>query len=349
MKDILKSEMYRQDISRVIDMLNMKAFHGCNILITGGLGLICSAVVDVFVIYNEKFDAHIRVYVADINEEFFAVRYGKYSCVQYARYDATKPLEFDFAVDYIIHGAGLASPELYVSKPVETMLSNFNGVLNLLEYSKVHGVKRMLYISSSEVYGNKTTEDAFEEDRFGSININLIRSSYSEAKRASEVLCKSYSSEYGVDTVIVRPGHIYGPTASPRDKRISSEFAYLAAQGKDLEMKSPGLQKRSYCYCIDCACAILTVLLKGQMGESYNIGHDEVTSIREMAGLLAKAGHVQLKVNEPTEAELKQFNPMNNSSLNNGKIKSLGYRDSFSVQDGLEHTVVILSDIFGRD
>ena len=329
----------------MLDMLNMKIFHGCNILVTGGLGLICSAVVDAFVLYNEKCDAHIRIYIADINESFFEVRYGNYPCVRYVRYDATKPLDFDFDVDYIIHGAGLASPELYVTKPVETMLSNFNGVLNLLEYSKAHGVKRMLYISSSEVYGNKETADAFEENKFGSVNINLIRSSYSEAKRASEVLCKSFSSEYDVDTVIVRPGHIYGPTASPKDKRISSEFAYLAAYGQNLEMKSLGLQKRSYCYCLDCACAILTVMLNGEMGESYNIGHDEVTSIRDMAGMLAIAGCVDLKINEPTEDDLKQFNPMDNSSLNNKKIKALGYRDSFSVQEGLEHTVAVLRDI----
>ena len=345
MKDILKSEMYRRDISRILDMLDMGSFRNSNILVTGGLGLICSAVVDALILYNEAHDAGMQIYVADINEDFFSVRYGGYSCVQYARYDATKPLDFDFDVDYIIHGAGLASPELYVSKPVETMLSNFNGVLNLLEYSKAHGVKRMLYISSSEVYGNKETADSFEENKFGSVNINVIRSSYSEAKRASEVLCKSYSAEYGVDTVIVRPGHIYGPTASPKDKRISSEFAYLAAQGKDLEMKSLGLQKRSYCYCLDCACAILTVLLNGQMGESYNVGHDAVTSIREMAAMLANAGQVCLKIQDPTEEDLKQFNPMDNSSLNIEKVKSIGYRDSFTVQEGLEHTVAILRDI----
>lgn len=253
MKDILKSELYKNDILRVLELLDMRAFHDCSILITGGLGLICSAIVDTLIIYNENCDAHMKLYVADINEDFYEIRYGNYPCVQYVHYDATKPLDFDFDVDYIIHGAGLASPELYVTKPVETMLSNFNGVLNLLEYARERGVKRMLYISSSEVYGQKETADAFEETKFGSIDVNAIRSSYSEAKRASEVLCKSYSSEYGVDTVMVRPGHIYGPTASPRDKRISSEFAYLASRGEKLEMKSLGLQKRSYVYCLDCA------------------------------------------------------------------------------------------------
>lgn len=287
----------------------------------------------------------MRVYIADINKDYFGIRYGDYPSIEYINYDAIKALEFDISLDYIVHGAGLSSLELFMEKPVETMLSNFNGVLNLLEYSKIHNVRRMLYISSSEVYGRKDIIDAFCEDQFGAVDINSIRSSYSEAKRASEVLCKSYSSEYGVDTVIVRPGHIYGPTASPRDKRVSSEFAYLSAQGKDLEMKSLGLQKRSYCYSLDCAAAILTVLMKGEKGESYNIGHDEVTSIRQMAKILAEAGSVQLHIDEPSEDNLKRFNPMENSSLNNEKVKAIGYKDSFTVKEGLSNTVKILSEL----
>lgn len=346
MKNILKNDVYVSDIKHLIDNFDLIQLKGRKVLITGGLGLICSAVVDLLVVYNEQYGANIDIYVADINASRFTARYGEYSCVVYIPYDATKDIDFDFDFDFIIHGAGLASPELYVTKPVETMLSNINGVLNLLEYSKTHHVKRMLYISSSEVYGTKDTADSFVEDKFGSININMIRSSYSEAKRASEVLCKSYSSEYNIDTVIVRPGHIYGPTASPCDKRISSEFAYLAAQGKELEMKSLGLQKRSYCYSLDCAAAMLIALLHGEKGESYNIGHDEITSICEMAKILATAGHVNLKIGEPTAEDLKHFNPMDNSSLNNEKIKAIGYRDSFSVQEGLEHTVRILKEIF---
>ena len=348
MKNILENKTYLRDINRTLSNLNLSKMNNKSILITGGLGLILSSVVDLLIIYDRRYNANIRIFIADINENGYISRYGRYQDIKYIPYDATKTFNFDIDtdIDYIIHGAGVASPELYVSMPVETMLSNFNGVRNLLECAKEHNIERMLYVSSSEVYGTKDSEDAFDENKFGSVNINSIRSSYSEAKRASEVLCKSYSSEYNVDTVIVRPGHIYGPTASPRDKRISSEFAYLAAQGKSLEMKSLGLQKRSYCYSLDCAAAILVALLNGEKGESYNIGHNEVTSIREMAQMLAEAGNVALKINEPTDSELKQFNPMNNSSLNNEKIKHIGYRDTFSVREGLFHTVEILKDIY---
>lgn len=341
MGKLLENTVYVSDIKKVLDWLNLSDLKEKTILVTGGLGLICSSVVDIL----QSSGLNIRIKVADINEPFFETRYGGFQDIEYVKYNALEPLNFDFKADYIIHGAGLASPELYTTKPVETMLSNYLGVLNLLEYAKKVETKRMLYISSSEVYGNKLSDDPFIEDTFGTSSINNIRASYSEAKRASEVLCRSFSSEYGIETVMVRPGHIFGPTASPRDKRISSDFAYKASRGEKLEMKSSGLQKRSYCYSLDCAAAILIALLNGVSGESYNIGHDEITTIRRMSEILAEAGNVELNVANPTNEELKAFNPMNNSSLNNEKIKKIGYRDTFSVKEGLSHTVQILREI----
>ena len=346
MKDILENKTYLSDLERAIANIDLSALKGKKIIVTGGLGLICSAVVDILHVYNIKKNANVSIYVADINKDFFQVRYAKYDDIHFLDYNALLPVNFDLSADYIIHGAGLASPELFMNKPVETMVSNFNGLQNLLEYAKSVGAKRMLYISSSEVYGTKTSDDSFIEDVFGSCDINSVRASYSEAKRASEVLCRSYSSEFNVETVIVRPGHIYGPTASIRDQRVSSAFAFKAAQGEDLELKSSGLTIRSYCYSLDCAVAILYALLFGKTGESYNIGHEEKTSIKEMASIYAEAGKVKLSYVEPTEEERLSFNPMNNSTLSNDKIKAIGYKDTFSVKEGLAHTVEIIKDLY---
>ena len=181
---------------------------------------------------------------------------------------------------------------------------------------------------------------------YGKVDIDNIRSSYPIAKRASELLCKAYCTEYNVNSVIARPGHIYGPSAKRNDKRISSDFAYKAANGENLVMKSDGSQKRSYCYSIDCAIQILTVLQAGKCGEAYNIGHDEVTTIRKMAEITAKAGYVKLLMELPSDIEEKSFNPMNNSALDNSKIKKLGYRDTFTVEEGLTHTVEILKELY---
>lgn len=75
--------------------------------------------------------------------------------VDYVAYDALQKPNLEIAPDYIICGAGLASPELYTQKPVETILSNFDGLHNLLEFAKQNSVERLLYISSSEVYGKR--------------------------------------------------------------------------------------------------------------------------------------------------------------------------------------------------
>ena len=193
---------------------------------------------------------------------------------------------------------------------------------------------------------HRAVNDSFIEDAFGICDINTVRASYYEAKRASEVLCRSYASEYGVSTVMVRPGHIYGPTASPRDLRVSSDFAFKAARGEDLELKSSGLTIRSYCYSLDCAVALLYALLYGKSGESYNIGHDEKTTIKRMSEILAKVGGVKLSIKEATEEEKNRFNPMDNATLNNDKIRSIGYKDTFTVEEGLSHTVLIIKDLY---
>lgn len=338
---LLNSELYNQDLEKVAGNLHLTRLEGKSIFITGGLGLICSAIVDLLLIHGKT-----EIYVGARSEEQFEERYDGYDKVHFVQYNAlSQQLALAFKPDYIIHGAGLSSPELYTNMPVETVLSNFDGLHSLLEYAKNNEVERILYISSSEVYGRKNTDSPFVEGQYGEVDIDNIRSSYAIAKRASEMLCKAYASEYGVDAVMVRPGHIYGPSAKKSDKRISSDFAFKAASGEELVMKSAGLQKRSYCYSLDCAAQILTVLLKGAKGQAYNVGHDEITTIRDMAKILANAGDVELTVAEPTEEELKAFNPMNNSSLDNKKVKELDYKDTFSVEEGLTHTVEILREL----
>lgn len=338
---LLDSPLYNADLEKAVGSINFSPLDGKSFFVTGGLGLIASTIVDVLLTYGKTG----IIYIGARNKAQFEKRYGSLERVHFVYYDALKPLRLEFVPDYIIHSAGLASPELYTSMPVETVLSNVEGIHELLHFAKNNSVKRVCYISSSEVYGKKSTEESFVEGKYGEVDIDNIRSSYVVAKRASEMICKAYTSEYNVDTVIVRPGHIFGPSAKKEDKRISSDFAFKAALGEKLEMKSTGLQKRSYCYSIDCAVQILTVLLKGKSGQAYNIGHDEITTIRRMAEICAKAGNVELTMVHPTEAELKTFNPMNNSALDNTKIKKLGYRDVFSVKDGISHTVDILKEM----
>lgn len=346
--NIYKSQLWLSDIDEVLKFLpELQNLENRTVLITGATGLIGSAITDVLIRYNEIHTSIINILVAGRSREKVESRFSPYYDRDYFRfipYDASKSHnEWNMPVDYIIHGASNAFPERILQEPVETMLSNFGGVKFLLDYAKKCGTRRLLFVSSSEVYGRKENSEPYSEEEYGFIDLLNPRNSYSIGKRAAETLCIAYSKEYGMETVIARPGHIYGPTASPDDNRVSSFWAYAAAQSKDIVMKSDGLQVRSYCYCLDCATAILKILLKGKDTSAYNISNPEsILSISEMAELLAQAAGVKLVRTNACEEEKAGFNPMNNSSLDSTKLLKLGWKGLFNAERGFAHTVSIL-------
>ena len=344
-----------RDLDRVSALLpELEELRGKSVLITGASGLICSAVADILFRYNDLRGGSVQVYAAGRSPERMETRFGdlvRRPDFHFVFFDACAAEALpDVRADYIIHGASSAYPALYVREPVETMTSVFLGTKALLETAKASGTRRLLMISTSEVYGQKQEERAAREGEYGYIDLLNERNSYSVSKRAAETLCASYAAEYGVESVIVRPGHIYGPTAGRSDNRVSSAWAFTAARGEDIVMKSDGAQIRSYCYAPDCASAILKVLLRGEAGHAYNISNpDSIISIREMGEILAKAGGVRLKKETAGAEEKRGFNPMSNSSLESGSLEGLGWRGCFSAEEGLTHTVEILKEVYGTE
>ena len=347
---LYNSKCWLSDLDTVLQTLpELPDLAGKSILITGIGGLICSAVADLLIRFNEMHENPIIIYAAARSEVKIQERFGGYAernWFHFVPYNAgTEPVGFPKEAAYIIHGASNASPDCIVREPVETMVSNFTGLRNLLEYGRTHGCKRLLYISSSEVYGKKESSAPYRENEYGYIDLLNPRNSYSIGKRAAETLCASYASEYGTESVIVRPGHIYGPTATAKDARVSSAWAYDAANGRDLVLKSDGAQLRSYCHCLDCASAILKVLLRGKSGYAYNISNPEsIICIRDMAEILARAANVRLRMELPTETERQAFNPMSNSSLDSSSLQALGWKGCFDAETGFAHTVQILRE-----
>ncbi len=350
---VYDTNQWIKDIDTVLEVLpELGEMAGKSILITGAAGLICSSVVDIIFRYNDTHDKKIQILAAG---RWHKEMYGRFKDMvdrtdfTFIAYDASKTNNYiDVHADYIIHGASNASPDMIVKEPVETMLSNFLGMKYLLDYAKETGAKRILYISSSEVYGAKEGNEPYKEGEYGYIDLLKSRNSYSIGKCAAETMCVSYADEYGIESVIVRPGHIYGPTASPFDVRVGSAWAYAVAKGEDLIMKSDGSQIRSYVYSLDCASAMLKVLLSGENCHAYNISNPEsIITIKKLGEFLAKAGNVKLKVELPTEAEKKGFNPMSNSSLESKSLLNLGWRGCFDAETGLTHTVEILKEMVG--
>ena len=321
------------------------------ILITGATGMLCSPVVDIISLLNREKNAGIELTIAGRNEQRCCDRFkgalddGDYKFIQY---DANSAAKLDVKADYIIHGASNADNRRFLKEPVETLLSNIIGLKALLDLAAENKGSRLLFVSSSEVYGNRerfsyAADGEIAEDEYGYVDILSSRSCYPSGKRAAESLCASYIDEYDVDAVIVRPGYIYGPTISETDSRASAAFTLDAASGRDIVMKSKGEQQRSYCYMLDCASALLSVLVKGECGEAYNISNkDSIVSIKDVAECLAEKSGVKVVFEIPSEEEKKSFNPMKNSVLDATKLESLGWKAYFGLEEGIERTLKFL-------
>ena len=349
--ELYNNTQWIADIDEALSSVpELRELAGSNVLITGSTGLICSALVETLARWNDTHVESIGIVAAGRSESGVKARFPLFNdrpWFDVVAYDAVSPVISESVnCDYIVHGAGNASPNKIISEPVETMVGNFVGTYRLLEYAKEHSVKRLLYISSSEVYGRSESVEPFHIQDYGYVDLLQPRSSYAVGKRAAETLCIAYGAEHGVDSVIVRPGHVYGPTARDSDNRVSSAWAYAAAKGQDIVMKSDGSQIRSYCYVLDCVTAMLKVLLRGKKLKAYNVSNPKsVISIRELAEILSKAGGCTLQMELPNEADKKGFNPMLNSSLDASGLMTLGWVGRFDAARGLSHTLKIIREI----
>lgn len=341
-------ETYWEDADRAIRSIpNVSALSGKSVLITGATGMICSSIAEILFRLNLR-KANITIYLAGRSRERMETRFQDFdpeADYTFVPYDATRNCRIDVPADYIIHGASHANPAIYAKQPVETMLANLIGLNSLLESALRTKAKRVLYISSSEVYGKKGGSDPYHEEDYGSLDILNPRACYPSAKRAAETLCVSYGSEYGLETVIARPGHIYGPTITRSDSRASAQFTWDAVEGRNIVMKSAGAQLRSYCYTLDCASAILTGLINGKSGSAYNISNkNSVVTIRTLAEAMARYAGVNIAFSDPTDAERKSYNLMDNSSLTSDRLEALGWTAAFDLQMGVKRTIDYLRE-----
>lgn len=339
-----RSENYLRLLKIAIDTNDLKKFSGNSILVTGGTGLIGTSIVDIFIYLNEKLNKNIDIFVASRNYEHLVKRFGDICEKEYfhfVKYDATKKINFNFQVDYIIQGASNANPNLYMKKPVETLMGNIIGLNNILDYALRQKTKRVVYISSSEVYGNKIEgrNKLINEEDFGLVDKLKPRFSYTNGKRAAENLCIDYAYEYGIESIIIRPGHIYSSNISKGDNRAATDFLRCAYENRAIKMYSSGNQLRSYCHAIDCASAIIFSLINGKNCQAYNVSNkDSVVTIRQFAKEVAKIGQVNLicgKVNDS--------NGMEYSALDSRKLENLGWHAVVNLQEGIKEAIADLN------
>lgn len=350
---LLENNEYLNQILQMIDGsdVDWRQLDGRAVMITGAAGMLGSGMTDVLIALNENYGYHIEIYTLGRTESKLRSRFGKYTDRPYFHilpFDVSKELKIEGKTDYIIHAASNADPAMMAKYPVDTLLANVIGMNHVLEMAKCCEAKRVLYVSSGEMYGqpDDTLEHGFYEGYCGYVDYANPRSCYPSGKRSAEVLCQSYISQYGLDAVIVRPCHCYGPTMTATDSRAMSQFFRKVLSGEDIVLKSDGTLERSHCYVVDALQAMYLVLLKGGNGEAYNIAEPgAVASIREIAGMIAAEKEKQVFFDLPDETEKMGFSKVVRAVLDGTKLVKLGWKPMYAISDGIHCTMEILEKI----
>ena len=349
---LYNNKKYLEDVRETAGLpLPWDLFHERSVLISGATGLVGSFLTDVLMYKNTE-GLSCSVYALSRNAGRAAERFSRWKedpFLQFISYDINQPLVRDDlgTVDYILHLASNTHPMQYSTDPIGTITTNIIGLQNMLDFACIHNARRFAFASSNEIYGeNRGDTEMFTEDYCGYINCNTMRAGYPESKRCGEALCQAYKAQKGLDVVIPRLTRSYGPTMLMSDTKAISQFIRKGIAGEDIVLKSAGTQYYSYTYVADAVSGLLTVLLKGQNGEAYNIA-DEASDImlKDLAAIIARTAGREVVFELPDAVEAAGYSTATKARLDGSKLKELGWKPRYDMKTGLEQTISILKSI----
>ncbi len=359
--NILQADLERIAASELVDWERLR---GKRVLVTGATGLIGSLIVRGLICASVTRSLDIRVVALVRSLEKGKDVLGAFleDGLELAVGDVLSPLELDGAVDYVFHCASVTASKDFVNRPVETIQTTLKGTEHLLEFSREKGVESMVYLSSMEIYGTpdaqsyealppglrecRRTVDAertaavMREECYGYIDPLQVRSSYSEGKRMAEGLCAAYAHEYQVPVKTARLAQTFGAGIPRTENRVFAQFARSIQNGEDIVLHTDGSKAHCYCYTTDAVLGLLTVLLKGENGEAYNISNEETyCTIREMAEMLIRRypqSGSRLVFDIPEDANQYGYAPTSRMLICSGKLQALGWKAGVGLPEMFE-------------
>jgi len=299
------------------------------ILVTGGAGFIASELA-----YKLSTQKENQIIVVDNLQtgSLDKVPKGQFDNVHFIKSDVNNyhdisAVFFAYKFDYVFHYAATVGVIRTLDNPVK-VLDDINGIRNILDLSKNTGVKRVLFSSSSEVYGEPVEIPQNEETT--PLNSKLP---YAIVKNIGEAFLRSYQQEYDLDFTIFRFFNTYGPKQSP--DFVISKFIKAALNNNDIPVYGDGSQTRTFCYVDDNTDACLKVFYENEvLNDVINIGSNIEVSIYQLAELIVEiTGSKSKIIHLPPlkEGDMRRRLPDNSKMM-----KILG-RDLVFLEDGIKN------------
>ena len=327
-----RSHIFEEDLGWISGAdLPWDRFRDRNILVTGATGLIGMTAIHALIRASAERGLGIRIYAVVRDTDKAARVFGDLVSAPElilckGTMEELPPLPDK--MEYWIHGACPTASAFMTEHPVEVIRTSLEGTINLLEKARYTGTEGFVFLSSMEAFGEVREEKPLDEKTLGAVDLSRVRSCYPESKRMCEMLCTSYAKEYGVPAMSVRLAQTFGPGVDYNDRRVFAMMTRNAINGEDIVLATKGTSRHPYLYTAQAVTAILTVLLKGAPGETYNAANPATyCSIYEMGEMVARevAGdRICVRVDE--SGDTSRYPAPSFLNMDIAKIERLGWR-----------------------
>lgn len=331
----MRNNILEEDIRSFAERFSLaSSLRDKHVVVTGATGLLGSCMVRCLVALNRKYDLHLRTTCVVRNEAKAHSMFGDEAGIILHDFSGQSSLSLPSDTDFVIHFASPTASRYFVSNPVETIRTGFDGTEQMLDASRRAGVSSAVYVSSLEVYGAVYDDSKpVTEETMGYIDTMSARSSYPMGKRAAECLCKAYSEEYRLPVKVARLAQTFGAGVAADDNRVFAQFARNIIHGEDIVLHTTGELSRCYCYTTDAIEGVLYVLLKGADGEAYNVANESTyISVADMASFLCESFNPALKPVIQLQ-EGMGYSPVTRLRLSCAKLRELGWQPHYDLKE----------------
>ncbi len=270
----------------------------------------------------------------------------------FIRHDVANFIFVPGKIDAVMHFASPASPNPaspygYTNLPIQTMKAGALGTHNTLGVARAQNA-RYLLASTSEIYGDPPPDQIpTREDYRGNVSCTGPRACYDESKRYGETLCVTFYRQFGLPIKVARPFNNYGPGLKLTDRRVIPDFACDILAGRDILMHSDGSPTRTFCYTADAIVGYYKILVRGRLGEAYNIGTESPEiCVLELAQRMIEQGRKlfgyrgRLIRQSSLDRDYLVDNPTRRCPNINKARRDLNYEPSISLEEGLRRSLI---------